>query len=46
MMTVPYKEKMRLRMLHKQLRVGLVKWEDVDPIDQALLVKYYGWGDS
>lgn len=38
-----HKEKLRLRELHKRLRVGLVHWDDVDPQDQALLIKFYGW---
>jgi len=37
------KEKQRLRMLHKQLKVGILQWDDVPPEDRMLLVRYYGW---
>ena len=39
-------EKLRLRMVYKQYKVGLLKWEEIDPLDQALLEKYYGVGEE
>lgn len=41
-MAVPYQEKMRLKMVYKRYKVGMIQWEDIDPLDQALLIKYYG----
>jgi len=42
MMAIPYKEKQRLHMVYKQWKVGLIAWDDIDPLDQALLMRYYG----
>lgn len=37
-----YKKKLRLRMIYKQWKVGLIMWEDIDFEDQELLKRYYG----
>jgi hypothetical protein len=41
-MTIPYKEKMRMHQLYKQLKVGLVQWEDISPEDKIVLQRFYG----
>jgi len=38
-----YKAKMELRQTHKQLRAGLIVWEDVPKRTQELLSLYYGY---
>jgi hypothetical protein len=40
---VTFREKERLRGIHKQLKVGILHWDDVDPNDKILLIQYYGW---
>jgi hypothetical protein len=37
------KERLKLRELHKQLRVGLISWEEIPEDKRQLLCKYYGW---
>ena len=37
-----YKQKLRLRTIYKQWKVGLLSWDDIDVQDQLLLKKYYG----
>lgn len=37
-----YKQKLRLRTIYKQWKVGLLSWDDIDVQDQLLLRKYYG----
>ncbi len=41
-----HKQRLRLRMLHKRLRVNLVFWDDLDVEDQMLLQKYYGYNED
>jgi hypothetical protein len=36
-----YKSKMQLRQTHKQLRAGLLVWEDVPKEIQDLLIRFY-----
>ena len=36
------KQKKELRMKYKQLKVGIIVWEDLNEREQYLLVKYYG----
>jgi len=37
------KKKKQLRMLHKHVKVGLKKWEDLTERERYLLQKYYGY---
>jgi hypothetical protein len=37
-----HKKKQRLRSIYKKYKVGMIGWEEIDPEDQALLMKYYG----
>jgi hypothetical protein len=38
-----YKNKQRLRMLHKRLKAGITRTDEVSSTDAELLQKYYGW---
>jgi len=38
-----HKKKQELRMLHKHVKVGLKKWEDLTERERYLLQKYYGY---
>lgn len=38
-----HKEKMRMRMLHKRLRAGLMKWDELTEQEKDVLQRYYGW---
>jgi len=38
------KERRKLHQYYKQLKAGMIVWEDIPPDIQILLMKYYGEG--
>jgi hypothetical protein len=37
-----HQDKAKLRETFKRLKVGMIKWKDIDIKTQNLLIKYYG----